>query len=198
MDEGNTHHRAKSAGFTLIENAGGGGDHRDPDRHPRSGGERRPVRRAIRRLSKNQIQQISNAVDRYYQDHLAYPGIFNNTTIAAGEQSQQPRCTHEYRKLCPVTLWRSSNHRWLAVGTAYSDATGFTYTSADAGRGPLTFNNRVQKRLPSYLDVTRDSLSIPGSDLDPPPISETARPMGANVGVPEFIDRFPNLCPLST
>lgn len=162
-----------------------------------------PIIGAVRKSAyaadtKNQIRGIANAIDRYYTEQSAYPGVFSNARISAGKSvtgSPGPLTSTEN---CVLALSGgiATTAAWSA-GMTIDDTTAYTYSSGTLGRGPLTFNNLSQKRLSAYLDATSQSMSMTGIVSEPIVsygVSEATR--GVNTGVPEFIDRYPAAMPV--
>ncbi len=162
-----------------------------------------PVIGAARRAAyaadtRNSVRGISNAIDRYYQEQSAYPGVFSNTAIASGKSVTGSPGSLTSTENCVLALTGgiTTTAAW-SVGMVISDATGFTYSSANLGRGPLTFNSVLQKRLPAYMEITSQLVSTTPNTLDSATSFGLSEPnRGVNTGVPEFIDRFPGPMPI--
>ncbi len=162
-----------------------------------------PVINAVRKSaygadSKNQIRGIANAIDRYYQEQSAYPGLFSNAKIAAGKTvtGSPGNLTSTENCVLALTGGVATTAAWSS-GVSIIDTTAFTYSTATLGRGPLTFNSISQKRFQSYFDVSPQIVSMAGSQLDQTTSFGLGEPnKGVNTGVPEFIDRFPGAMPV--
>ena len=114
--------------------------------------------------SKSQIAQIGNAIDRYYQDHNAYPGLFSNSDITLGVSASAPGT----RKVTGLSsaLTSAENLVLSLCGGVSGPLATQAYSSSELGRGPISMG-LVQKRSPAYIDITPNSASVSGSSLDP-------------------------------
>lgn len=146
--------------------------------------------------SRNQIKNIANAVDRYYNDFAAYPGIFSNSQISTGVT-----VTYNGPAGSVSQTLTSSENLVLSLcgGMTAGTSTTATAISSDVGRGALTMGTG-QRRIAPYIEATTGTLSIPGAKLDRGATfgnSETStKTMGVNNGVPEFLDRFGGAMPI--
>lgn len=149
-----------------------------------------PVIASVRRAayatdSRNQIKNVGNAIDRYYQDHSAYPGVFSNAQILTAGGLTPTGATGR--------LSQTENMMLSLAGGL--NAAGAGYVTADVGRGPLTYGS-PQKRLSPYVEVNSQFASVSGSLLDQGGRFGVGEAMGANIGIPEFVDRFPGGLPI--
>jgi len=147
--------------------------------------------------SRNQVKNIANACDRYYNDFQAYPGIFANA---------QCRLTGSYPGATPPAVLTptatpgpismSENLVITLLGGNGGTAAAPSYVSTDVGRGVLSYST-VPKRYAPYLEATPASISMNGAKLDRGGwFGMGEATLGANTGVPEFIDRFPGAMPI--
>lgn len=165
-----------------------------------------PTIKAIRQSAytaetRSTIAQLSGAIQRYYQDHNAYPGIFSNRDIAAsryvnydpnrvvdsverpGGRVQSGSPGAPYNK--PITL--SENLALSLVGGLYRDGADIIFEMPRVleGRGPASLNPNRPKQYTAY---------IPASDkiLSAGLLSEMGIDRMNDSIVPEFVDAWPH------
>jgi prepilin-type N-terminal cleavage/methylation domain-containing protein len=144
--------------------------------------------------SRNNVQLIANAIERYHTDYLSYPGIWSNAQIAAGQTLTGGAGTITMTENCVLALCGGAAGAWNTPA----------YASGDLGKGPITYGPNP-KRKAAYIEANNKILSLQGAGLDPGATFgvgqlmaytyETAMPPGPP-GVPEFIDAFPQALPI--
>ncbi|MCC6239079.1 MAG: prepilin-type N-terminal cleavage/methylation domain-containing protein [Phycisphaerales bacterium] len=116
--------------------------------------------------TKNLISQMSSAIERYYQEHHAYPGIFSNRQIATGVRINGT--TFETGAADKITMTENMMLS-LVGGTKFNGSalSGLDY-DVDAlrqSRGVVSANPANPKRYAAYMNVT-DKMLSPGSATD--------------------------------
>ena len=154
-----------------------------------------PVIGAVRKAAyvadtRNSVQLIGNAIDRYHTDYSAYPGVFSNAQITAGTTlAVKSGAAAVGNRL----LTQSENLVLALLGGL--EAGGTSVQLNDVGKGAIT-QGLTPKRTASYAEATAGAVSINGSALDPGAVFGNGEVVGQNTGVPEFIDRFPQAMPI--
>jgi type II secretory pathway pseudopilin PulG len=138
--------------------------------------------------TRSRINVIADAINRYYSDFQAYPGVFSNAEITApGVVLAGPPGLPGSGSAITMT----ENCVLSLMGGVTVTGSGPTFMEGDVGRGPLSFNPGNPKRYNSYIGIKEAGLR------DKPwtgPVG-TGRWQGRTTGavdsvVPEFMDQF--------
>lgn len=153
-----------------------------------------PTVAAIRRSAyaaetRNTIAQISSAIQRYYQDHNAYPGVFaNRDHMPSGNRwyvQGNGRVNHTETGN-PITM--SESLVLSLLGGLWVEPSGptleFDASRTLSARGPTSLNPKRPKQYTAYIPAS-DKILSPGLMSD-------AGIVGMNDSVvPEFVDAWP-------
>lgn len=138
--------------------------------------------------TKNLISQMSSAIERYYQDHHAYPGIFSNGQIAAGIRINNVT-TFESGAADKITM--TENMMLSLVGGTKFNASGpldldYDVAGLRQSRGVVSANPANPKRYAAYMNVTDKMIEPDGLAKNLPGCST----MSDSV-IPEILDTWP-------
>lgn len=129
--------------------------------------------------SRSQIQSLITAIERYHQDHKAYPGPLHKDPA-----------TVDY-DLGGVERTGTENLTLGLLGGAVQSggAPPVTYSSAAVGAGPMSLNPARPKKFAAYLE------RIP-AEMTNGPCAPDFIPGASDTDIPEFVDRFPDRKPV--
>lgn len=140
--------------------------------------------------TQQRLNNIRNAIERYYNDFQQYPGLYSNPQISAGVTIDTTAPT--------LKLTMTENGLLSLLGGVVLNASSVpVFSVPDVGRGQVSFNTNDPRRYPAYVDVTTAGLpSQPWTSWflwakDNLPAAQ--RPSGnPDCSVPEFFDAWPS------
>jgi prepilin-type N-terminal cleavage/methylation domain-containing protein len=160
--------------------------------------------------TKNWVQQIAGAIERYQQDYRAYPGPIPDSLItnpsADGSDFGGPGGSFGVQLSTGVTgfdtnagnlLTNLTGSENLVLGllgglraTGTAGALNLVYDPAIVGLGPMSLNAANPKRGTAYLDVTKDLSWRQGNNGKTGAFADGTGPANDTL-IPEFVDRYP-------
>lgn len=150
--------------------------------------------------TKNWIQQLSGAIERYQSDHRAYPGPLADSQVHTLPNAYVPAPFASFvlnissgtfnNEWTPAQITGSENLvLGLLGGLSVTTANGLVYDPAQVGLGPLSLNAQNPKRGTPYLDAINLSWRTEGGEKTGIFRDGTGRAVDSNI--PEFVDKYP-------
>jgi prepilin-type N-terminal cleavage/methylation domain-containing protein len=172
--------------------------------------------------TKNEMSQLTTAINNYYADFHAYPGPFSN------DQIEQDNTAPGMPDGIP-NFYTYINTAYAAVPTAQAYVTGSenlvlgllgglrlnpangdpTFAPAEVGLGPLSLNPANPKRYSPYLSANylmwtytpaggqpTQSQTLPTDPTTLTNFADQAQAQARDSIIPEFVDRFPTPMPI--
>jgi type II secretory pathway pseudopilin PulG len=150
---------------------------------------------------KQQISELSAAIERFYQDHHKYPGPLSDDYIYIADRNPQPTPPYVIQDVAGGPLARN-DHITQSENLALGLLGGLKWMPTGAGAFLLTFDKNLMrdakgmagmnpnqpKKFPAYLTI------------DPRQLSDGRYQDGAGDAddspIPEILDKFPNPMPI--
>lgn len=136
--------------------------------------------------SRSQIMSLVQAIERYRQEFIAYPGPLPNSTIIANSPAAPTGLVNATGTENLVLALMGGLK--LTVGT--SPVLPVLYDAADVGRGPMTLNPMNYKRIAAYINVPKGELSDGAMN------TMSGYSGYGDTQVPDILDRFPDPMPV--
>jgi prepilin-type N-terminal cleavage/methylation domain-containing protein len=150
--------------------------------------------------TKNSLNQLVSAIERYHNDFHAYPGPASNDQIRsatmsaaiadAGGDTQWETATPYFDKMTGT-----ENLVLGLLGGLRIQGNQIVYDPRNVGKGPINLNPANPKRYEPYADLKDTSMHVNAAGRQTGAYTDGSVEADDSI-IPEFVDRFPEPMPL--
>ena len=146
--------------------------------------------------TKNLLNQLVSAIERYHNDFHAYPGpLMNDQIRAASGLTAVATAGYDTANMYADKITGTENLVLGLLGGLRIQGNNIVYDPAIVGRGPVNLNVANPKRYEPYAELKSTSMHTSSAGLNTGAYTDGYFEADDSI-IPEFVDRFPESMPL--